>query len=166
MKGYSLFFALTLCTVFKVQADENGVKAKIQLKVFEGTSIMMYERNLSTIKECSIGFIKTSALSECSIEIKNIDRTKNSGNFIVNISNFNNNEINLNLSAMANGYVGGGQDGPFFTFHSKFTSNEYQDYLLNLGFYSRTPELAQDYIIRVQVLGWETCTSIDNCSKF
>jgi hypothetical protein len=148
------------------QATENGVRAKVQLKVFEGSTVMMYERNLSAIESCTIGIINGTSISGCSIEIKNIDRTKNSGTFIAHLIDFKSNELKLNLSALANGYIGGGQDGPYLTFQSKFIPNEYQDYLLNLGFYSRTPELAQDYLVRVQVLEWETCASTEACSKF
>ncbi len=165
MKCCLLFFTLLAGILLKAQASETGVKALIQLKVFEGPEVMIYERNLSNIESCTIGLIKGTAISGCSIEIKDIDRMKNSGTFLVHVSDFNNNILKLNLSAMANGYMGGGQDGPYFTFQSKFALNEYQNYLLNLGFYSRTPELAQDYLVRVQVLKWETCTSIDDCSK-
>lgn len=166
MKYYLLLFTLLTCLISKSQAIENGVRVKVQLKVFEGSTVMIYERNLSNIESCTIGRINGTSISGCSIEIKDIDRTKNSGTFLAHVINFKNNELNLNLSALANGYIGGGQDGPYFTFQSKFTPNEYQDYLLNLGFYSRTPELAQDYLVRVQVLKLETCNSIDDCSKF
>lgn len=165
-----IYLRLVLCIlssmIFNAYSADVGLKALIQIKVFEGTSVMMYERNLSMVKNCNVGFIKNSNLivGNCSVELTDIGRDKKSGVLQVNINGFDSGIANFQMTVLANGYIGGGQDGPYFTTNYRLPPKSVQDSVINLGFYSRTPEIAQDYFVRVSVFEFKPCDSVENCS--
>jgi hypothetical protein len=166
---YSLVLAV-LCLSTLARADD-GIRARIQLKVFEGPVVMMYERNLSTTQVCNIGLFKSAnpgslpvSLGSCSIELTDIRREKKSGMFQVALNCGEKIEALFSFTALANGYIGGGQDGPYFFTRLRMTAKSSQDFLMNLGFTSKTPEIAQDYLVRVEVQDIQPCKSQSECS--
>ncbi len=144
------------------QEQPRGLKATLTVKVFEGHSVMMYERNLTELKTCTVAIFGNQSIGSCGTSIRNIDRSITFGDYSLSVHEGSSRHlIRLDLGLYARGYMGGGQDGPYIQFRQDLQVGQTQEILFNLGYASRTPEFAADFVLRTRLDKIEPCNFND-----